>query len=252
MNLGLKSKKVILTGGSRGLGRAALELFAAEGADVAFFSRNPEQVSQTIAVLQPFGGNVFGEAFEMGNRDAYREWLSKAVARLGGLDIFVHNVSSSGAGAGSDWNVTLNLDIFGAVDAVEVLQPHLEKSDAASIVLMSSTAAVETFMLPSAFNALKAALITYGKQLSQSLGPKRIRVNTVSPGPIFFPGGNWEKIRAAKPELFKNQVEKMALGRFGTAEEVARSVVFLASPASSYTTGANLVIDGGYTKRVQF
>jgi NAD(P)-dependent dehydrogenase (short-subunit alcohol dehydrogenase family) len=252
MNLGLKSKKVILTGGSRGLGRAALELFAAEGADIAFFSRNQEQVSQTIAVLQPFGGNVFGEAFEMGNRDAYREWLSKAVARLGGLDIFVHNVSSSGAGAGSDWNVTMNLDIFGAVDAVEVLQPHLEKSDAASIVLMSSTAAVETFMVPSAFNALKAALITYGKQLSQSLGPKRIRVNTVSPGPIFFPGGNWEKIRAAKPELFKAQVEKMALGRFGTVEEVARSVVFLASPASSYTTGANLVIDGGYTKRVQF
>jgi len=252
MNLGLKSKKVILTGGSRGLGRAALELFAAEGADIAFFSRNPEQVSQTIAALQPFGGNVFGEAFEMGNRDAYREWLSKAVARLGGLDIFVHNVSSSGAGAGSDWNVTLNLDIFGAVDAVEVLQPHLEKSDAASIVLMSSTAAVETFMVPSAFNALKAALITYGKQLSQALGPKRIRVNTVSPGPIFFPGGNWDKIRTAKPELFKLQVEKMALGRFGTAEEVARSVVFLASPASSYTTGANLVIDGGYTKRVQF
>jgi len=252
MNLGLKSKKVILTGGSRGLGRAALELFAAEGADIAFFSRNQEQVSQTIAVLQPFGGNVFGEAFEMGNRDAYREWLSKAVARLGGLDIFVHNVSSSGAGAGSDWNVTMNLDIFGAVDAVEVLQPHLEKSDAASIVLMSSTAAVETFMVPSAFNALKAALITYGKQLSQALGPKRIRVNTVSPGPILFPGGNWEKIRAAKPELFKTQVEKMALGRFGTAEEVARSVVFLASPASSYTTGANLVIDGGYTKRVQF
>jgi 3-oxoacyl-[acyl-carrier protein] reductase len=253
MDLGLKGKKVILTGGSRGLGRAALELFAAEGADIAFFSRNSLQVSETIAVLEPYGGKVFGEAFEMGNnRDAYREWLSKAVERLGGLDIFVHNVSSSGAGAGSDWNITLNLDIFGAVDAVEVLQPHLEKSDAASIILMSSTAAVETFMVPSAFNALKAALITYGKQLSQSLGPKGIRVNTVSPGPIFFPGGNWEKIRAAKPELFKAQVEKMALGRFGTAEEVARSVVFLASPASSYTTGANLVIDGGYTKRVQF
>jgi NAD(P)-dependent dehydrogenase (short-subunit alcohol dehydrogenase family) len=252
MNLGLKSKKVILTGGSRGLGRAALELFAAEGADIAFLSRNPAQVSETIAVLEPYGGKVFGEAFEMGNRDAYREWLSKAVERLGGLDIFVHNVSSSGAGAGSDWNITLNLDIFGAVDAVEVLQRHLEKSDAASIILMSSTAAVETFMVPSAFNALKAALITYGKQLSQSLGPKGIRVNTVSPGPIFFPGGNWEKIRAAKPELFKTQVEKMALGRFGSADEVARSVVFLASPASSYTTGANLVIDGGYTKRVQF
>jgi 3-oxoacyl-[acyl-carrier protein] reductase len=252
MKLDLQGKKVIVTGGSRGLGRAALELFAIEGADVAFFSRNPDQVSETITALEPYGGKVFGEAFEMGDRLAYRNWLSKAADRLGGLDIFIHNVSSSGAGAGSDWNVTLNLDILGAVDAVEVLQPYLEKSNAASIVLMSSTAAVETFMAPSAFNALKAALITYGKQLSQALGPKAIRVNTVSPGPIFFPGGNWEKIRAAKPELFNAQVEKMALGRFGTAEEVARSVVFLASPASSYTTGVNLVIDGGYTKRVQF
>jgi 3-oxoacyl-[acyl-carrier protein] reductase len=252
MKLGLEGKKVILTGGSRGLGRAALEIFATEGADVAFFSRDPGQVSETTAALEAHGGRVFSEPFEMGDRQAYRDWLSKAVERLGGVDIFVHNVSSSGAGAGSDWNITLNLDIFGVVDAVEVLQPHLEQSDAAAIVLMSSTAAVETFMMPSAFNALKAALITYGKQLSQALGPKGIRVNTVSPGPILFPEGNWDKIRMAKPELYDAQVEKMALGRFGTPEEVARSVVFLASPTSSYTTGTNLVIDGGYTKRVQF
>ena len=117
---------------------------------------------------------------------------------------------------------------------------------------MSSTAAFETFIQPQAFNALKAALLTYGKQLSQAWGPKGIRVNMVSPGPIFFPGGNWSKIKAGMPDFYNATEAQMALGRFGVAEEVAKTVVFLASPASSYTTGTNVVIDGGYTKRVQF
>ncbi len=252
MDLGLKGKKVIVTGGSRGLGRAALELFAAEGADVAFFSRNAEQVAAAVESLKRHSGKVFGEAFEMGDRDAYKAWLTKAAGELGGCDIFVHNVSSSGAGAGGDWQVTLNLDILGAVDGVEALTPQLEASGEGSVILMSSTAALETFLSANAFNALKAALITHGKQLSQVLGPKGIRVNIVSPGPIAFPGGNWEKIEAARPELYDATEAKMVLGRFGTPEEVAKSVVFLASPASGYTTGVNLVIDGGYTKRVQF
>jgi 3-oxoacyl-[acyl-carrier protein] reductase len=252
MDLGLKGKKVILTGGSRGLGRAALDLFAQEGCDVAFFSRDPAQVAEAVTDLERHGGKVFGEAFTMGDVDAYKAWLEKAAEKLGGVDIFIHNVSSSGAGAGGDWNVTLQLDILGAVAAFEVLEPYLEKSDAASVVLMSSTAAVETFLSANAFNALKAALITYAKQQSQALGAKGIRVNVVSPGPISFPGGNWEKIKAARPELHEATAAKMVSGRFGTAEEVARSMVFIASPASSHTTGVNLVVDGGYTKRVQF
>lgn len=252
MDLGLKGKKVILTGGSRGLGRAALELFAQEGCDVAFFSRNEEQVAETVSALKAHGGRVFGSAFTMGDNDAYKAWLEQAAQDLGGVDIFVHNVSSSGAGAGGDWNVTLQLDIMGAVSGFEVLLPYLEKSDSASVVLMSSTAALETFLSANAFNALKAALITYAKQQSQALGAKGVRVNVVSPGPISFPGGNWEKIKAANPQLYDATAGKMVGNRFGTAEEVARSIVFLASPASSHTTGANLVIDGGYTKRVQF
>ncbi len=252
MDLGLKGKKVILTGGSRGLGRAALDLFAQEGCDVAFFSRSPEQVAETVTALQQHGGKVFGEAFTLDDIDAYKAWLDKAAQELGGVDIFVHNVSASGAGVGNDWNATLQLDIMGAVAGFEVLDPYLEKSAAASVVLMSSTAALETFISANAFNALKAALITYAKQQSQALGGKGIRVNVVSPGPIAFPGGNWEKIRAVKPELYQATAEKMVGNRFGTAEEVARSIVFLASPASSHTTGANLVVDGGYTKRVQF
>ncbi|MEM6545912.1 MAG: SDR family oxidoreductase, partial [Pseudomonadota bacterium] len=170
----------------------------------------------------------------------------------GGCDIFVHNASSSGAGASGDWEVTFQTDILGCVKAVEVLEPHLEQSGDGSIIIMSSTAAFETFIQPQAFNALKAALVTYGKQLSQALGPKGIRVNMVSPGPIKFAGGNWSQIEQIMPELYEATKAQFVLGDFGEADDVARSVVFLASPASSYTTGTNIVIDGGFTKRVQF
>ncbi len=252
MELGLKGRKVIVTGGSRGLGRAALEQFAAEGAHVASFSRNAQQVAETVSSLRKHGGKVFGEAFKMSATAPYESWLERACNELGGLDIFVHNVSSSGAGGGADRRMTFELLGLGAVRGTQAVLPFLEKSDAASVIFMSSTAATETFFSPNAFNSLKAALFTYSKQLSQAWGPKGIRVNTVTPGPITFPGGNWTKIEQAKPEVYAATVAKTVFGRLGTADEVARTVVFIASPASSFTTGANIVIDGGYTKRVQF
>ena len=252
MDLGLKGKKVILTGGSRGIGRAALEYFAQEGADVAFFSRNSEQVDAAAKELSKHGGKVFAEAFEVNDMAAYAKWLEKAAKELGGCDIFVHNISSSGSGGNSDWDVTFNIDIKGAVIGVETLEPILEKSEDASVVIMTTTAALETFIRPQAYNALKAALITYGKQQSQALGPKGIRVNMVSPGPIHFEGGNWDNVKNGMPEFFDMQAAIPALGRLGTPEEVARGMVFLASPAANYITGTNLIVDGGYTKRVQF
>jgi NAD(P)-dependent dehydrogenase (short-subunit alcohol dehydrogenase family) len=252
MDLGLKGRKVILTGGSRGIGRAALEIFAAEGCDVAFFSRNPDQVAETVDSLSRHGGRVFGEAFDMSDQDAYVAWLEAAAERLGGCDVFVPGASASGSGATGDWDMCYNTDIKGTVRGCETLEPWLEKSDAAAIVILASTAATETFIVPQAFNALKAALITYSGQLAQMVGPKGIRVNCVSPGPIKFPGGNWEAIGAAMPELYQATEASFALGRWGGPEEVAKTIVFLASSASSYTTGTNVVIDGGYTKRVQF
>lgn len=252
MDLGLKGKKVILTGGSRGIGRAALEIFAEEGCDVAFFSRNAEQVEATVKSLSRHGGKVIGEAFDMTDLAAYPGWLTSAADRLGGCDIFVPGASASGQGATGDWDACLNADVKGTVIGCETLQPHLEASDAASIVVMSSTAALETFIVPQAFNAIKGALLVYAKQLGQALGPKGIRVNSVSPGPIAFPGGNWEAIKGAMPGLYDATEAQFALGRWGGPEEVAKTIVFLASPASSYTTGTNVVIDGGYTKRVQF
>ncbi|RVU05739.1 SDR family oxidoreductase [Novosphingobium umbonatum] len=253
MDLGLKGKKVILTGGSRGIGRATVEMFAAEGADVAFCSRNSDQVAETATALGVHGGKVFGSAFDMeAGHDAYRAWLQQALADLGGCDIFVPMISTSGAGATGDWQKGLDYDIMGAVIGAEVLEEALAASGNGSIVIMASTAGLETFIVPQGYNALKGALVVYAGQLSQALGPKGIRVNAVSPGPIKFAGGNWEAIQSVMPELYDATQAQFALGRWGGPEEVAKTVVFLASPASSYTTGTNVVIDGGYTKRVQF
>lgn len=253
MDLGLKGKKVIMNGGSHGIGLETLKLFAAEGCDVAFFSRDEGRVSAAAAEIGKAGHKVQADVLDMtDNAEGYVAWLEKALDALGGCDIFIHTASSSGQGATQDWQRGLDLDIMGGVRGVEVLTPALEKSGVGSIILMSSTAAVETFFSPQAFNALKAALITYGSQLSQALAGKGIRVNTVSPGPVEYPTGNWDAIKGGMPDFYKATVAQMPMGRLGAPDEVARSIVFLASPASSYTTGSNLIIDGGYTKRVQF
>lgn len=253
MDLGLAGKKVIMNGGAHGLGLASLKLFTAEGADVAFFSRDPDKIKAAVEAVAPSGRKVHGDVFDINSgAEPYREWLSKAVDKLGGCDIFVHLASSSGMGATGDWQRGLDVDIMGAVHAVEVLTPSLAASGTGSIVLMSSTAALETFIVPQAFNALKAALITYGSQLSQALAAQNIRVNCVSPGAIYYPGGNWETIKSAVPPLYEGTLAQMPTGRFGEPEEVAKAIVFVASPACPYMTGTNLVIDGGFTKRVQF
>jgi NAD(P)-dependent dehydrogenase (short-subunit alcohol dehydrogenase family) len=254
MELGLKGKKVIMNGGAHGLGLASLKLFAAEGADVAFFSRKADKIEAAKAAIEAAGpGKVFAEVFDMASGgDAYKAWLEKAAGELGGCDIFVHTASSSGTGGTGDWQQCLDMDIMGAVNAVEVLTPKLAESGSGSIVFLSSTAALETFIAPQAFNALKAALITYASQLSQALAGQKIRVNTVSPGAIYYEDGNWNTIKQHVPALFDATLAKMPMGRYGEPDEVARAIVFVASPAVPYMTGANLVVDGGFTQRVQF
>ena len=230
-----------------------VKLLTAEGADVAFFSRDQGRIDAALAAVAGNPGKAHGEAFDMtGNAEGYVAWLNAAVEKLGGCDVFIHTASASGMGATQDWQRCFDIDIMGAVHGVEVLTPALEASGAGSIIFMSSTAAVETFVMPQAFNALKAALITFGSQLSQALAPKGIRVNAVTPGPIEYPTGNWEMIKGAMPDFYNATRAQMPMGRLGSPEEVARAVVFLASPASSYTSGTNLVVDGAYTKRVQF
>jgi 3-oxoacyl-[acyl-carrier protein] reductase len=130
--------------------------------------------------------------------------------------------------------------------------PWLKKSSAGSIVFISTTAAVETFIAPMPYNAMKAALITYAKQLSQVVFKRNIRVNVVSPGPIMIADGSWDQVRQQDENLFNSILAQQPSGRMGEADEVARCIVFLASEAASWVTGTNLIVDGGFTKRVQF
>lgn len=252
MDLGLKGRKVIIGGALRGISKAITEVFAAEGADIAMFTRQSEGLDAQRDLLAAHGGKIIAETFTLEDREGYKSFLTGLADKLGGVDIFIHSISSSGAQATMDWEQTFKIDMMGAVDGCEALEPYLEKSGSGSVILMSSTAAFETFLVPQAFNAVKAALITYGKQLSQAWGPKGIRVNMVSPGPISYPGGNWEGIKGVMPELYDATLGQFPLGRFGAPADVAPAVAFLASPAASYITGTNIVIDGGYTKRVQF
>jgi NAD(P)-dependent dehydrogenase (short-subunit alcohol dehydrogenase family) len=252
MDLGLAGKKIIVNGAARGIGRRIVELAAEEGADLAFFSRSAEMVKGVADAIARSGQMVIGEALDMNDSDAYVAWLKSAAERLGGCDIFIHTASSSGAGATGDWDASFKLDVMGAVRACETLEPFLEASGDGSVVMMSSTAAVETFIRPQAFNAMKAAVITYASQLSQSWGAKNIRVNVVTPGPVEFEGGNWDKIKTAMRPFYDAQVATVPLGRLGTPDDVAPAVLFLASPLARYITGTNVIVDGGYTKRVQF
>jgi 3-oxoacyl-[acyl-carrier protein] reductase len=138
------------------------------------------------------------------------------------------------------------------VRACEAALPHLVKSGAGSIVVIGTTAAVETFGAPGGYGAMKAALINYASGLAHALGKQNVRVNIVSPGPVYFAGGAWEMIQKAMPPFYESTLKACPQGRMGTPDEVARAVAFLASPAASLITGVNLVTDGGFTKRVNF
>jgi NAD(P)-dependent dehydrogenase (short-subunit alcohol dehydrogenase family) len=253
MDLGLRGKKAIVTGATKGIGRAVVELLLVEGAEVAFCARTAEEVAEAVNVLKRPGVEVFGEPVNVRDGEAYKAWLERSVAALGGCDIFIPGVSAGGGmDSEKNWVRNFEIDMLHTVRGCEALMPHLEKSGGGSIVIIGSTNAVETFAAPMAYNAIKAGLITYAKQLSQFVGRKSVRVNAVSPGPIYFEGGAWEMIKGTQAKLYDWALKQIPSGRMGTVEEIARVIVFVASPAASLITGANVVADNGFTKRVQF
>lgn len=254
MDLGLRGKNVLITGATQGIGRRVANLFAEEGANVAICSRSPESVSKAVKEISLIAdGRIIGEPCNIKNKEEYEAWITKMSEALGGVDVFIPNVSAgSGADSEKNWWKNFEIDVLGTVRGVEAVIPLMEERGGGAITMISTTAAVETFMVPQAYNAMKAALITYAKQLSQAHGDKGVRVNSVSPGPIYFDGGAWDMFKISNERFYERTEKTHALGRLGTPEEVANCIVFLSSSAASWVTGVNLVVDGGYTKRVQF
>jgi 3-oxoacyl-[acyl-carrier protein] reductase len=257
MDLGLKGKRAIVTGATRGIGRAIAETLAGEGCHVGICARDQASVEATVAALRKQGITATGRALDVGDAAALKAWIGAAGEELGGLDILVSNVSAMGGLAGDEgWRRYFEIDVLGTVRAVTAAQPLLERSDAAAIVQIASIAAIEVGhdVFPGgflqAYGAMKAALTNYVAELSRTLGPKGIRANTVTPGPIYFPGGVWHKREQEGNPMYQKAIAHARLGRLGRPEDVARAVVFLASPAACHISGANLVVDGAFTRRV--
>lgn len=251
MDLGLKGKNVLVTGSSKGIGLAVAELFADEGANVAICARNADEVAKAVKGLAAKGVKAWGQGIDVADPVALKGWIEGAASELGGIDCIVCNVSALAVGDTAEtWEKSFRTDMMHTVNSVAASVPYLEKSTAASIIIVSSVSGFEVDFAAGSYGAFKAALIHYAKGLSSQLIAKGIRVNAVSPGNTYFEGGIWQNIEKGMPDLYKTAMSLNPTGRMGTAQEVAAGVVFLASPVASRISGTNLIIDGALTKAV--
>jgi NAD(P)-dependent dehydrogenase (short-subunit alcohol dehydrogenase family) len=252
MDLGLKGKRVLITGGTKGIGAAIVDTMIAEGASVAFCARNADEVEQTVAKYKAMGADVWGQACDVGKADEYLAWLQAATMALGGADVFIPNVSAGANTGDAGWQAAFNVDLMATVRGCEAMLGELVKGTDPSIVVITSIAGLEIMGEPGPYNTVKAGLITYASQLGDIAAQHGIRVNCVSPGPIHVDGGFWGNVQAAQPQAYQQVAERHPMKRLGRTDEVAKAVAFLASPVASWVTRTNLIVDGGFSRRVQF
>jgi NAD(P)-dependent dehydrogenase (short-subunit alcohol dehydrogenase family) len=251
MDLQLSGKRVLVTGGTRGIGRAIVAAFLDEGAVVGFCARKPDEVAATEKALSERGA-VTGSVVDVGDGEALAEWVRQSAGAFGGLDVVVANVSALAIpDSEENWLASLNVDLMHTVRLVRAAMPHLERSEAASIIAISSVSGRESDFASGPYGAAKTAIVGYIHGVAMQLAEKGIRANTVSPGNTYFEGGVWASIEAGDPELFQTAVGLNPTGHMGTPEEVAAPVVFLASPRAGRISGANLVVDGALTRGIQ-
>lgn len=268
MDLNLEGTRAIITGASRGVGRAIAEELMAEGVSVALCARGTQgradrtgtttqSLDEVQASLTANGGTASVTAVDVADHAALAGWVADVASDWGGIDIVVSNASALG-GISRDndgWRKTFEVDVLSATTLFDAALPHLQASDRASFTQISTITAVEYHGYPGgglSYGPMKSALINYVKQLAIEYGADGIRANAVSPGPIYIEGGSWDAIAQNMPDYYDANVSHQPQGRLGQASEVAKVVAFLASPMASWVTGENVVVDGGFTKRVEF
>jgi 3-oxoacyl-[acyl-carrier protein] reductase len=251
MDLGLAGRRALVTGGSRGIGRAIVEVLADEGATVAFCARSADGVKSAVDELRESGRTVRGDVVDVADGEALRSWVTGHAEELGGIDVVVANVSALAIpGSEENWEASFRTDMLGTVRLVEAALPALEKSDAGAIVTVSSVSGREIDFAAGPYGTMKGAIVHYTQGLAYQLAG-RVRANTVSPGNTYFAGGVWESIEQGDPDLYAQALALNPTGRMARPEEIARAVAFLASPAASFVSGTNLVVDGALTRGVQ-
>lgn len=255
MNLQLDGKRAIVTGGSRGIGKAVIDNFVQEGMQVATCARGAASLNASLDQWNAEGTRVIGQSLDVTDEQAYAAWFNDSVAAMGGLDVLVSNVTTRIESQGIErWKETFEVDLLQHIRATEMALPYLKQSHQPSIVFVASIASVMTANMPSEveYGTMKAALVSYATQLANQLGQYNIRVNLVSPGPIHHKEGFWEVVRQKQPDLYKRAEAVSVFNRLGSTEEVANSITFLSSPVASNITAVNLRVDGGAIKTVNF
>jgi 3-oxoacyl-[acyl-carrier protein] reductase len=252
MDLGLRGLRAIVTGGTKGIGRRAADILADEGCNVSICARNEAEVRAAVDAFQAKGVHAYGEAFDVADKKALEGWIENTAKALGGIDIVVANVSALAVQDNEEaWRNAFEVDMMHTVRTVNAALPYLEQSKHPSITIVSSVSGREIDFTGPAYGGFKAALVHYAQGLAYRLADKGIRANAVSPGNVYFEGGIWAWIEENNKELFAQALALNPTGRMATPEEIGRGIAFLASPAASFTSGTNLVIDGALTKGVQ-
>lgn len=246
MAFDFKGKRVVVCGGSRGIGRSIALGFAAAGAGVSICARGEEALKATAAEIAAHGVTAHYAPCDLADGDAIAAYVPAAAKALGGIDILVNNASGFGLGDTEEgWQKGLNVDVMATVRASHAAMPYLEASSGASIVNVASISGYRPSIRTAAYAAVKAAVIQYTTSQAAVLAPKGIRANCVAPGSIEFPGGSWEQRKTSDPALYNRILGSIPFKRLGTPQEVANVVLFLASPYAGWVTGQTVVVDGG-------
>lgn len=253
MDLELTGKRCVITGGSRGIGRAIALGLAREGAHVAFCARQEGPLADTADAIEALGVTAHGAACDISKAGDLAAFLDAARAALGGVDVLVHNASALAVTPDpAAWDASLGVDLMPAVRAAEHVLPWMRAQGSGAILLVSSISGIEAAPMPDfAYTAVKAALIAYAKKLSLLEAPHGIRVNALAPGSIEFPGGVWAMVKQHKPDLYGAVRDSIPSGRLGTPEEVADAAVYLVSARARWVTGICLAVDGGQHRGIR-